>query len=334
MSIFKDLSILIASAGLIGACAAGPSTGNKDGIPNAAPAPGGKSDDVSGLVEHGDFEFGTPSTGSFDNTQLSHAWNFNIAETGTVNFFTSPSGTEVDTRLYLYKFNDGDFDLVVENDDAEGRDLYSEINAELGAGEYRVMVGSYSSPTTGDFGLDGTCTGCEQEVVGTDIYADARNVDLEMIILDEQADPGSYQRPSSFNGFGLGGTEFWQKWPGGENPTYSYGDGSDAGKKCMNASAIRFNAIMEFAPAELSQLLADSKWGGRFFNWNDDYSMGSSDARGARLWWWRTGLGKWISQTGKDGKCFLPTLEMVQRAADNCLADSSSREGEIQGCTD
>ena len=56
------------------------------------------------------------------------------------------------------------------------------------------------------------------------------------------------------------------------------------------------------------------------------------DASGARLWAWRTSLIKWISQTKKDGSCFLPTRDMVERAATACLATGASAGGEIQGC--
>ena len=73
------------------------------------------------------------------------------------------------------------------------------------------------------------------------------------------------------NGFNLGGTEFWQKWSGGHNPTYSFTEGTDAGRLCMQAAAIRFETIMKDPPAELVKLNADTNWGGSFFNWNDDY---------------------------------------------------------------
>jgi hypothetical protein len=78
----------------------------------------------------------------------------------------------------------------------------------------------------------------------------------------------------------------------------------------------------------------DTNWGGSFFNWNDDYAEADwGDASGARLWAWRTGLIKWISQTARDGSCHLPTRDMVVRAATACLATGASADGEIQGCS-
>jgi hypothetical protein len=104
----------------------------------------------------------------------------------------------------------------------------------------------------------------------------------------------------------------------------------------MQASAIRFEEIMKHPPADLVKLNADTNWGGSFFNWNDDFSKDGSwgDASASRLWAWRTTLVKWISQTGKDGSCRLPTLELVDRAAKTCLETATRNgNGEIQGCS-
>lgn len=169
-----------------------------------------------------------------------------------------------------------------------------------------------------------------------DPYAEARDVTKELVTFPAgTVAPTSYDYPDGGpGGFNLSGTEFWQKWSGGHNPTYSFSEGTDAGRLCMQASAIRFQEIMKDPPAELVKLDAESNWSGSFFNWNDDYSdpQAYGDASGARLWAWRTGLIKWISQTKKDGSCYLPTRDMVIRAASNCLATGSSNAGEIQGC--
>jgi hypothetical protein len=167
---------------------------------------------------------------------------------------------------------------------------------------------------------------CQQP---TDLYADARDVTKPLVTFSAGAQaPASYQAPS-VDGFYLSGTEFWQKWSGGKNPTYSFSDGTDAGRLCMQASAIRFEAIMKDPPPEMVQLNEQSNWSGSFFNWNDDYSQSDyGDASAARLWAWRTSLIKWISQTKKDGSCLLPTRDLVVKAALACL----ERGAEIQGC--
>jgi hypothetical protein len=169
-----------------------------------------------------------------------------------------------------------------------------------------------------------------------DPYAEARDVTKQRVTFPAGSiAPTDYAYPDAgTTGFNLGGTEFWQKWSGGHNPTYSFSEGTDAGRMCMQASAIRFEAILKDAPVELVKLNTETNWSGSFFNWNDDYSNPASfgDASGARLWAWRTGLIKWISQTKKDGSCFLPTREMVIRAANACLQTGAGAAGEIQGC--
>ena len=168
-----------------------------------------------------------------------------------------------------------------------------------------------------------------------DPYTDARDVTKAVIMFAPGTPaPTEYAYPEG-GAFSLGGTEFWQKWSGGHNPTYSFGEGTDLGRLCMQASAIRFAEIMKDPPADLVKLDADTNWSGSFFNWNDDFSDASSwgSPSSARLWAWRTSLIKWISQTGKDGSCRLPTRELVEKAAKTCL-DTATRNGngEIQGC--
>jgi len=181
---------------------------------------------------------------------------------------------------------------------------------------------------------DGTVNDTDGEAMEMpDPFAQARDVNLHLVSFPEGTPAPSYRRASVETGFRLNGTEFWQKWPDGLNPTYSYAEGSEFGKRCMYASARRFEAIMTDPPEDLVTLYNDSNWGGSFFNWNDDYALSEwSDGRSARLWAWRTSLIKWISQTNRDGTCYLPTYEMVEAIAANCLQYAQSRDREIQGC--
>lgn len=175
--------------------------------------------------------------------------------------------------------------------------------------------------------------GPEPEPV-VDPFAEAYDVEKALIYIDEELTAPSYAYPPTMGSFRLSGTEFWQKWEDGLNPTYSYNAGTNAGQKCMYASAIRFQAIMAEPPQSLVDLVEQTNWSGSFFNWNDDFSHETSyqRPRGAALWAWRTSLIKWISQTGKDGACHLPTRALVDRAAQACLTTGASTEGEIQGC--
>jgi len=170
----------------------------------------------------------------------------------------------------------------------------------------------------------------EEEV---DPWAPARDINLHHVVFDESLKAPSYEYPYTGTGFSLGGTEFWQKWSGGENPTYSFLDGTEYGRRCMLASAKRFEAIMSNPTEALKNLKLDSNWSGSFFNWNDDYSQSDwGDGSSARLWAWRTTLIKWISQTNKDGSCYLPTQEMVNKLVTSCQSKADSSDGEIVGC--
>ena len=180
-----------------------------------------------------------------------------------------------------------------------------------------------------DLGAD---AGIEEEV--DDGFAAARDVNEPHVTFDDETlAPEFYSVPEQDTDMSLGGTEFWQRWPGGESPTFSYSVGTDFGRRCMYASAVRFATIMADPPQEILDVLETTNWSGRFFNWNDDFSGGDRTASGSRLWAWRTGLIKWISQTDGDGSCFLPTRDMLIAAAEDCLATAESSEGEIQGCS-
>jgi hypothetical protein len=166
-----------------------------------------------------------------------------------------------------------------------------------------------------------------------DPYAMARDVTVHRVSFDDGVVADEYTHPPSSGGFRLSGTEFWQKWPGGENPTYQFSAGSAYGRRCMLASAKRFEAIMASPPQGIQDLKLDSNWSGSFFNWNDDYSESDwADGHSARLWAWKTGLIKWISQTNTDGSCYLPTLEMVEALSEGCLEQAAEDNGEIVGC--
>lgn len=219
--------------------------------------------------------------------------------------------------------------LVTHRDGADG--VFGTADDDLFDDAQEVDAVAYVGPVA--FGALVTAI-ADRCVPVADPYEAARDVNKALIVFPAGAvAPASYTYPDGGE-FDLNGTEFWQKWSGGQNPTYSFEDGTDAGRLCMQASAIRFETIMQDPPAELVQLAADTNWDGSFYNWNDDYSGPDAygDGSSARLWAWQTYLIKWISQTKRDGSCYLPTRDMLIRAATNCLATGASNDGEIQGC--
>ena len=204
--------------------------------------------------------------------------------------------------------------------------------AEMGGADDMDDENPEVMPAGGAEAPEGGAEGVEEPM--DDPFAQALDVNLHRIEFPEGTPaPASYLRPRVETNFSLGGTEFWQQWPNGHMPTYSYSEGTAAGQRCMYASARRFEAIMNDPPAAIVTLREESEWRGSFFNWNDDFTESEfSDGRSARLWAWRTHLIKWISQTNSDGTCFLPTYDMVQRAGEECLLRAQRSNGEIQGC--
>jgi hypothetical protein len=133
----------------------------------------------------------------------------------------------------------------------------------------------------------------------------------------------------------LFGIDWFQKWPGGLSADHSWSNGTDAGKRCMWASLLRFEAIAKDAPEEVVDFVASYRaWGGGFYNWVDDYSRPDSygDGSKARLWAWRTGLSKWISATTRDGSCILPTRKGLIAYVAKCKAQVADGS-EMQGCS-
>ncbi|NIS32661.1 MAG: hypothetical protein GWN73_20400, partial [Actinobacteria bacterium] len=129
------------------------------------------------------------------------------------------------------------------------------------------LEGEYDMRVTASCGGD-VCTPPGETPVEppmpADIYADARNVDLAEVVIMGEA-PQSYDRPARANGMNLGGTEFWQKWPEGHSPTFSFSEGTDQGRTCMQASAIRWEAIMADPPSEIVGVLDMTNWSGSWF---------------------------------------------------------------------
>ncbi len=220
-------------------------------------------------------------------------------------------------------------DEVDEADSGSGTDEASptpEPNDEMDEpGDMEIDPTSDSTPMLVD-----TCAEAVAETPWKEVY----DLELGQVRLpDDLEAPSQYPRPS-VSDVGLGGTEFWQKWSGGENPTFNYSLGSDYGRRCMVAAALRFQLIMIDPPESILELKANTNWGGSFFNWVDDFGGPNpwGSASGAKLWAWRTGLIKWISQASADGTCYLPTYSQVEGLAAECLARAAYNGGEIQGC--
>ncbi len=230
--------------------------------------------------------------------------------------------------------------ITVTSDDSAGETTV-ELDVSAREGQFYlypfIVDSGWGNDLIGDFAfeLDAQCDGveCGQEPTEPDApvddYAQARDVNLRTVTIGGPAI--DYTR-ASVDGFSLGGTEFWYRDEnGGIDKTFSYGNGSEDGRKCMLASAIRFEAIMADPPASMVELRENTNWSGSFFNWNEDKTVRNWPAR-AGLWAWTTGLMKWISVTNPDGTCSLPTVDIVEAAAADCLRTADGADGETKGC--
>lgn len=319
----------------------------KDG--NVPDIEAGKTDGSLEIVDNGPLTFGMRVTGSVEEG-LAQSWTFELTEPGMVTFETSHSeGT--DTVLYLQDMEENEIGF---NDDG-GEGYLSLLNAPLDVGTYRIVVGGYYA-TEGPFNLSSlfavdTTTTCSTSfecgagevcvegscmAEGDDPWALAKNVNLHHVEFTESTPiPESFTRAQNVSPISLSSPEWWQRWSGGATQSFTWSEGTDYGKRCGQASAIRLQAIYETAEgrAAFDALREGSNWRGTMYNWTEDISMGGrASFSPATMWAWRTTAIKWINVVHPDGSCDLPTLELVQRYSETCLEQASREDGEIQGC--
>lgn len=112
-------------------------------------------------TEHGELIFGVPNQAQFTEEQRFHSWGFVLTDTAKVDLGTELHTTNLDSVMYLYKREPGAENwgsYVAKNDDHAGS-LASHIEAELGAGEYRIKIKAAKENLRGDFSLVGACDG-------------------------------------------------------------------------------------------------------------------------------------------------------------------------------
>jgi len=174
----------------------------------------------------------------------------------------------------------------------------------------------------------------------------AKDVNLHHVAFtDATPIPESFDGPDGISPVSLSGPEWWQRWSGGATQSFSWSAGTDYGKRCGQASAIRLQAIWEYEEAgedgemrrpgreAFQRLLDGSGWGGTMYNWTEDVSQGGYAVFSpASMWAWRTHAIKWINVVRADGSCDLPTLALVEAFADRCLEQAASSDGEIENC--
>jgi len=326
-------STLFALVLMLGGCA----VGNK--IEELPDLTAGKADGSLNVETRGALTMGVEETGHLTDGQA-HQFSFELTEVTVVSFETAGEG--VDTVLYLH---DDEGELAVDDDGGEG--LLSSLDIPLDAGRYQVTVTLYAGSPDGDYTLRSSCDGAGCSGTITDPWALARDVNLHHVAFtDATPIPESYARAVGTTPVGLSSPEWWQRWPGGATQSFSWGAGSAFGQRCAQASAIRLEAIMAHqVTAEdgttsrpgaeaFERLIAGSGWSGSMYNWTEDISEGGYPSFSpATMWAWRTGTVKFINVVHPDGSCDLPTLDLVERFSETCLAQAELEDGAIQGCS-
>jgi len=135
------------------------------------------------------------------------------------------------------------------------------------------------------------------------------------------------------NGYATYGLD-WFKSPRASYPDNKrWEQGSDIGKKCQWASLFRFEAIFKNPPAEAEELRGASSWGGRFWQWIDDYAGGNRSVQDPQACYaYSSGLYKWIGSSGKGDVCRLPTRAMVVGMMKDCKAHAARNGGNTKDC--
>lgn len=334
------IATLVTVLTLLGGCAV---EANKGAVPNVT---AGKADGSLVVTEHGDLSWDSEVSDELAEGR-GHAWTFTLDGPAEVSFGTSGGAFSVDTVVYLHQ---GGNELAVDDDGGEG--YYSQLDATLEAGTYKVTVAGYAD-AAGPFNLRGSCTGEGCGDGGTppappsdDPWALAKDVNRMHVEFTETTPiPEGYTRPDGVSPVSLSTPEWWQRWSGGATQSFSWSEGTDYGKRCGQASAIRLQAIFEYAETDadgnvtypgreaFDNLRENSGWGGTMYNWTEDISEGGWAAFSpATMWAWRTGAVKFINVVHPDGSCDLPTLQLVQDFSETCLAQAAREDGAIQGC--
>ena len=259
-------------------------------------------------------------------------WTFTLSDAARVTLETAQDGEVTDTILHLHRVV-GDAMEEVATDDDGGEDYYSRIEAQLEPGTYKVTVTGYRD-AAGPFALRSSQVAVPTE----DPWRLARDINVMNVGFGEETPiPVSYSRPQNVGSLSLSSPEWWQRWSGGATQSFSWNEGTDHGKRCGQANAIRLEALWADAEgqAAFQELLDGSGWSGTMYNWTEDVSEGGRTAgfiRGATLWAWRTGAVKFINVVHDDGSCDLPTLAIVKEFSRQCLDAARNDDGAIEGC--
>jgi hypothetical protein len=149
--------VLFICSGLIINCS---DSESKKGTESEMPIDG-SADTWRNPTNNGTLVFGTVYEAEFTADTLYHAWNFTLSDIAEVSVWLNTPTAHFDTVMYLYQWNADENSwgsYIARNDDHEGN-LWSRLDENLGAGEYRVMVKGYKEILRGSFEIEASCQG-------------------------------------------------------------------------------------------------------------------------------------------------------------------------------
>ncbi|MFU8807047.1 MAG: hypothetical protein ACNA8W_24785, partial [Bradymonadaceae bacterium] len=120
----------------------------------------GKSDSFFNPTVHGTLRFGDDHTAELTEDTLFHSWEFDLDDDASISLWTGGQ-QDLDTVMYLYSRQPGEAfwgRYIAKNDDFDGS-VWSRIDLDGEAGQYRVIIKGFKQILRGEFVLSSSCSG-------------------------------------------------------------------------------------------------------------------------------------------------------------------------------
>ena len=137
-----------------------------------------KADSLRSPTNNGVIAFGDARPATLSGSRGFHAWTFTLYGAADVQLYTAADRDgAVDTVLYLYKKTGATWGSYIARNDDDGDSVFSMVEKNLPAGEYRAIVKGYAKSTRGRFKLTSDCTGagCAPAPAATCLFGEHRH---------------------------------------------------------------------------------------------------------------------------------------------------------------
>lgn len=140
-------------AGTLGAAACSSDVGSDESF---------HTDSFSTPTEHGELTFGTvPNAARFNDQERFHSWTFSLSDSAALDLKINLKEVNLDTVLYLYRRDTetGNWGSYIKKNDNFDGELWSRVQGDFKAGEYRVKVKATHVRMVGGFEIEAACSG-------------------------------------------------------------------------------------------------------------------------------------------------------------------------------